>query len=43
LGIVAHTSNPSTWEAEARGLWVWDQSGLHSKTLFQDTKKKKKR
>jgi hypothetical protein len=24
-----HTYNPSTWEVEAGGLWVWDQHGLH--------------
>jgi len=30
LGIVAHTFNPSTWEAEDGGfLWVLGQSFLH--------------
>ena len=30
-GMVAHTSNPNTQEAETGGsLWVQDQSGLHS-------------
>jgi hypothetical protein len=33
---MAHTFNPSTWEAEAGGsLWVWGQPGLQSK--FQDS------
>jgi hypothetical protein len=30
--------NPSTWEAEARGLRVQVQLGLHSETLFQKKK-----
>jgi hypothetical protein len=30
--MVAHTFSPSMWEAElGRFLWVWGQSGLHSK------------
>ena len=30
-GVVAHTFNPSTWEAEADGyLWVQDQAGPQS-------------
>jgi hypothetical protein len=33
--MVAHTSNPSTWEAEAGGFPVPDQPGLHGKTLSQ--------
>jgi hypothetical protein len=28
--MVAHTYNPSTWEAEARGSQVRGQPGLHS-------------
>jgi hypothetical protein len=30
---------PSTWEAEAGGLQVQDQPGLHSKTLSQTNKR----
>jgi hypothetical protein len=30
LGMVEHTCNPSTWEAEAGGLVVQDQLGLHN-------------
>jgi hypothetical protein len=33
--VVAHTFNPSTWEAEASGFWVWGQPGLQSE--FQDS------
>jgi hypothetical protein len=50
--MVAHTFNPSTWEAEAgRSLssrpawstkWVPGQPGLHRETLSRKTKKKKK-
>jgi hypothetical protein len=29
--MVVHTCNPSTWEAEAGGLKVQDQTGLHGK------------
>jgi hypothetical protein len=32
--MVAHTFNPSTWEAEAVDFWAWGQPGLQSK--FQD-------
>jgi hypothetical protein len=32
-GVVVHTCNPSTGEAEAGGWRVQDHSGLHSKTL----------
>jgi hypothetical protein len=35
LGVMVHACNPSTWEAEARGLWIQGQHGLHSKTLSQ--------
>jgi hypothetical protein len=50
---MAHTFNPSTWEAEAGGFlssrpaWStkWDpgQPGLHRETLSQKRKKKKKK
>jgi hypothetical protein len=53
LGMVAHTFNPSTWEAEAGGFlssrpawsteWGPGQPGLHRETLSQKTKKKKKK
>jgi hypothetical protein len=33
MGMVVHTCNPSTWEAEAGGLRVQSQPGLHSNTL----------
>jgi hypothetical protein len=49
-GVVAHTFNPSTQEAEAGGFlssrpawstkWVLGQPGLHRETLSQKTKKK---
>jgi hypothetical protein len=29
-GVVENFCNSSTWEAEAAGLWVWGQPGLHS-------------
>jgi hypothetical protein len=35
LGVVAHTFNPSTWEAEAGDFWVQGQPGLQSE--FQDS------
>jgi hypothetical protein len=38
-GIVAHISNPSTWEAEAGGSQVRGQPRLHSENV---SKKKKK-
>ena len=51
--VVAHTFNPSTWEAEAGRFlssrpaspteWVPGQPGLHRETLSQKTKKKKKK
>jgi hypothetical protein len=34
--MVAHTSNPSTGEAEAGGLRVQGQPGLHIETLSQN-------
>jgi hypothetical protein len=34
-GMVAHTSNPSSWETEAGRLQVWSQAELHSETLSQ--------
>jgi hypothetical protein len=51
--VVAHTFNPSTWEAEARGFlssrpawsteWVPGQPGLLRETLSQKKKKKKRK
>jgi hypothetical protein len=35
LGMVVHTCDPSTQKAEAGGLRVWGQPGLHSKSLSQ--------
>ena len=50
-GLLAHTFNPSTWEAEAGGFpsskpawsteWVPGQPGLHRETLSRKKKKKK--
>ena len=37
-GMVAHTYNPSTWEAETGGLQVRSQPLKLSKTLFQNKK-----
>jgi hypothetical protein len=34
LNIVTQACNPSTWEAEAGGLWVGSQPGLYSEILF---------
>jgi hypothetical protein len=31
LGVVEHTCNPNTLEAEAGGWWIWGQTGLPSK------------
>jgi hypothetical protein len=52
-GVVAHTFNPSTQEAEAVGFlnlrpawstkWVPGQPGLYRETLSRKTKKKKKK
>jgi hypothetical protein len=39
-GTVLHTYNLSTHEAHAGGLWVWDQSWLHSETQSQNEKQK---
>jgi hypothetical protein len=36
LGMVVHICNPSTWEAEGGGSWIWGQPGLHSKTESQN-------
>lgn len=41
-GMVAHDSNPSTQDAEARGSQVQGQTGLHSKILSKKEKEKKK-
>jgi hypothetical protein len=55
LGVVAHSFNPSTREAEAEAggflssrpawstEWVPGQPGLHRETLSQKTKKNKKK
>jgi hypothetical protein len=50
--VVAHTFNPSTWEAEASGYlslrpawsteWVPEQPGLHRETLSRKNKTKQK-
>jgi hypothetical protein len=52
-GVVAHTFNPSTWEAEAGGFlssrpawsteWVPGQPGLHRETLSRRNKKNQKK
>lgn len=34
-GVVVRACHPSTQEAESEELGVWDQPGLHSKTLSQ--------
>jgi hypothetical protein len=36
LGMVLHICNPSTCEAEAGGLKVQSQYGVHSETLSQN-------
>jgi hypothetical protein len=50
--VVAHTFNPSTWEAEGRRISEFEaslvyrvpgQPGLHRETLSRKTKKKKKK
>jgi hypothetical protein len=49
-GVVVHSFNPSTWEAEAGGFlrlawsteWVPGQPGLHRETLSRKTKQKTK-
>jgi hypothetical protein len=35
MGMVVHSCNPSTWEAEAGGLRVQGQPWLHNETLSQ--------
>jgi hypothetical protein len=52
-GVVAHTFNPSTWEAEAGGFlssrpvwstkWVPGQPGLYRETLSRKTKRERER
>jgi hypothetical protein len=37
-GTVSHPCNPSTQEAEAQGLRVQGQPGLHSKTMSKEKK-----
>jgi hypothetical protein len=39
--MVAHTCDPSTWEAEVGGSGVLDHPGLHEKTLSQKSKQTK--
>jgi hypothetical protein len=51
--VVAHTFDPSTWEAEAGGFlssrpawstkWVPGQPGIYRETLSQKYQKKKKK
>lgn len=33
LSMVVHACDPNTWEAEAWGLWIWDQPRLLEKTF----------
>jgi hypothetical protein len=40
---VAHDYNVSTWEAEAGGLRVQGQSGLHNDTLSQTRERERER
>jgi hypothetical protein len=40
LGVVVHANNPQYLVAEAEGLQIWGQFGLHAKTLSQKWKKK---
>jgi hypothetical protein len=42
LGVVVHTCNPSIRVAEAGGLQVPDQTGLHGMTLSQTKQKNNK-
>jgi hypothetical protein len=52
-GVVVHTFNPSTWEAEAGGFlslrpawstkWVPGQPELHRETMSRKTKQNKKK
>jgi hypothetical protein len=42
-GVVEHTCNPSTQEAEAEGLPVPGQPEPHSKTLSQSKNNQKKK
>jgi hypothetical protein len=41
LGMVVHTCNPSTGEAEAGGSWVWGQPELKPSQKNRGRKKKK--
>jgi hypothetical protein len=36
LSVVIHACNPSTLEAQARGLWVSGQPGLHNETWLKN-------
>ena len=40
-GVVAHTCNPSTWEAETGGSQAGGQPGQLSETLTQNKKTKR--
>jgi hypothetical protein len=44
-GMVVHTYNPSTWEAEAGGLSLKSKPGLQSesKSLYSPTPQKKRK
>jgi hypothetical protein len=37
--MVSHTCNPSTQEAEAGGLWVWDSLGYIVRSCLKGKKK----
>jgi hypothetical protein len=43
LGVVVHAYNPSIQEVEAERLWVQNQPRLHSESMNQKRKEKKKR
>jgi hypothetical protein len=42
LGVVAHTCNYSTQEAEATGSQVWGQPWIHSETLLRKRERERK-
>jgi hypothetical protein len=41
LGVVAHTCNSSTWEAEVGGQRVQGQPALHNETYLKKKEKRK--
>jgi hypothetical protein len=43
LNMVVDISNPTTWEAETGGSWVWDWAGLFCETLSQNETKQNKK